>query len=480
MRPRSFNPFRLNLLAQFTLVGAGLTVLIALFLALILARQIEERTLDQASLNATEDAEILIGPLLKPSDLVGELPAERYREIDRALQPLLNRHAVVRVKLWNRDDTVIYHSDLPDLVGQRYPHDDERDAALQGRVTSGISKLDKEEHVFERGIHEELLEVHAPIRLAGSDEVLGVYELYSDVVPLRQQIAYAQRTAGAVVAIGFVILFLGLYSLVSRASRLLEAQATENARLAVAASRAEVLEELNELKSEFVSTVAHELRTPLTYLQGYSELLLSRQDTPPERQRRWLEIMNDETKRLSDLITELLDLSRIEQGRIEVHPRPLDLRSLVEERVALFRVQSEAHRLHAEAEEPLPIAWGDPQMLVRVIDNLLSNAIKYSPEGGNVTVHVQPDDDAVRVSVADEGIGIPEDQLTRIFDRFHRVDSQATRGVSGFGLGLSIVKASVELSGGRIWVDSAPGKGSVFNFTVPVIPAEKKTPVATA
>jgi signal transduction histidine kinase len=344
---------------------------------------------------------------------------------------------------------------------------------LRGRVTSEISSLDKEENRFERGTYHELLEVNAPIRLAGDDQVLGVYEFYSDLAPLRAQIDQAQRTVWSAVAFGFAILYLALFSLVRRASRTLQRQAAENARLAAAASRTAALEELNLLKSEFVSTVAHELRTPLTYLQGYSELLVTRPETPVERQRHWLRIINDETKRLNGLITELLDLSRIEQGRVEVHPQPVDLRTLVDERIALFRVQSEAHRLAAETDQAVPAAWADPQMLTRVVDNLLSNAIKYSPAGGDVTDRLQPDGDSVRVSVQDQGLGIPSDELPRVFERFHRVDSQATRGVSGFRLGLSIVKAGIELSGGRIWVDSEPGKGSIFSFTVPVARSEQ-------
>jgi signal transduction histidine kinase len=229
----------------------------------------------------------------------------------------------------------------------------------------------------------------------------------------------------------------------------------------------ETAEAANRAKSALLANVSHELRTPLTYVQGYSELLLTRTNVPAERQRHWLRVMNEEAKRLSDLITELLDLSRIEQGRLDIEPQAIDLVDLVEERLALFRERSAAHRLRAEVAAALPEAWADPRLLVRILDNLLSNAIKYSPDGGEVVVRIDRDEKALAVSVRDEGVGISPEELDNVFERFHRVDAPETRGVSGFGLGLSIVKASVEQCGGAIRVASAPGRGSIFTFTVP-------------
>ncbi|MBI4180780.1 MAG: PAS domain S-box protein [Chloroflexi bacterium] len=225
--------------------------------------------------------------------------------------------------------------------------------------------------------------------------------------------------------------------------------------------------EIEQMKSDFVSIVSHDLRTPLASIQGFTELLLSR-DVPPERQREWLQLVQNESRRLGVFIDDLLDISRIEAGRVNLKPEALDLTTVVTERLSVLQSTLKGHQLQEQLPPDLPRVRADLNRLERILDNLLTNAIKYSPDGGEIMVSAQRDGDWLQVNVSDQGIGIPEDKLETIFGRFIQLESFRTRERGGIGLGLAIAKASVELHGGRIWVESKLGKGSIFHFTLPI------------
>jgi signal transduction histidine kinase len=230
------------------------------------------------------------------------------------------------------------------------------------------------------------------------------------------------------------------------------------------------LRELDQAKSEFLSVVSHELRTPLTALQGFSELLL-RSALPPDRARRCLVYLHTEACTLGRIVGELLDLSRIESGRpIELRPELVDLAALIERNVELFAGEHREHRFRWTASGPEVALRADPDALDRMVKNLLSNAVKYSPRGGEVCVSARPAEDQpgmIELAVEDDGVGIPADQLPRIFDKYVRVPHPETAAARGLGLGLSLVKALAEAHGGRVEVESLPGKGSRFRLLLP-------------
>ncbi len=260
--------------------------------------------------------------------------------------------------------------------------------------------------------------------------------------------------------------------------------AVENARLTLRQERfaeelAEKVEaattrlrELDQAKTEFLSVVSHELRTPLTALQGFSELLL-RSTLPPEKAHRCLVYLHTEACTLGRIVGELLDLSRIEAGRaLDLHPEPVDLDALLERNVELFATEHRQHRFALTRTAPGLALHADPDALDRMMKNLLSNAVKYSPRGGRVIVSASPAPDRpgmVEVAVEDDGVGIPAEQLPRIFDKYVRVAHPETTAARGLGLGLSLVKALAEAHGGRVEVDSLPGKGSRFRLLLPEV-----------
>jgi signal transduction histidine kinase len=245
-------------------------------------------------------------------------------------------------------------------------------------------------------------------------------------------------------------------------------------RLDAEATRAEEMSEANRLKSEFISVVSHELRSPLTYVLGFSEILAER-DLPAERTRYYAAEMYRESRRMLQLVNDLLDISRMELGRYSVEQQPLRLGHEIDQILRNAAPTTDKHELVGDCPEAF-VVWADPMRLWQVLQNLVSNAIRYSPAGGQIRVEARIEEgvtDAdgrqmVRIAVSDQGIGIPDADRARIFEKFYRVDSELKARVRGSGLGLSICQAIVESHGGRIWVESEVGRGSSFVFTMPL------------
>jgi len=230
------------------------------------------------------------------------------------------------------------------------------------------------------------------------------------------------------------------------------------------------IQEANRLKTEFVSMVSHELRTPLTSIQGYAELLLEDERIGGE-ERESLTIVRKNADRLLGLINDLLDLSRIEAGRVDLHRTTLDLARLISEVARSLRPLIEAKRqqLKLDLGDALPAVWADANRVTQILTNLISNAHKYTLVDGSITVAARPDDGFVRVDVSDTGIGLsPEDQA-QLFTKFFRAHDRLPQAIGGTGLGLVITRLLVELHGGRITVRSAPGQGSTFSFFLPEV-----------
>ena len=232
--------------------------------------------------------------------------------------------------------------------------------------------------------------------------------------------------------------------------------------------------EVDRLKSEFVATVSHELRTPMTSIRGYVDILLmGAAGALNENQTHFLGIVKNNTERLNILVNDLLDISRIEAGRVTLAPQSLDLRDVAEDVLAdLLRRSQEENKPMAfalDAAKNLPRAQGDAERIRQVMGNLVSNAYHYTPENGQITVRITTTDSEVQVDVVDTGVGIPVEDQGRIFDRFYRGEDPLVLATPGTGLGLAIVKQLVEMHNGHIWLKSdGLGKGSTFSFTLPL------------
>jgi PAS domain S-box-containing protein len=225
------------------------------------------------------------------------------------------------------------------------------------------------------------------------------------------------------------------------------------------------LEELNRLKTEFLSTAAHELRTPLTSIQGFSEILLTRK-LPEDRAAYFLNLINSQARQLGSLINDLLDLSRLESQRhLSLELQPVNVQELLNETLTPFIETSPLHDFQVKGPQVWPSVIADRFRLGQVLNNLISNAVKYSPKGGTITIHGKVAEGSLRVSIQDQGIGLTREQQTHLFEKFYRADASNT-GILGTGLGLSISKLIIELHGGRIWVESEYGSGTTVHFTL--------------
>lgn len=231
------------------------------------------------------------------------------------------------------------------------------------------------------------------------------------------------------------------------------------------------LRRLEQMRKDFVANVSHELRTPLTAIQGFAETLLTGALEDKNNNRRFVEIIGHHAARLARLSNDLLKLSQIEAGKLNADFQPVDLKLLVDSSVEAASAAAANKNLTVAASKSavhLPRVRGDANLLKDVLRNLLDNAIQYTPPGGRVEVSAAAHDGFAVLTVADTGIGIPQSDQPRIFERFYRVDAARSREVGGTGLGLSIAKHIVEAHGGRIWVESIVGSGSAFHFSVPL------------
>ena len=252
------------------------------------------------------------------------------------------------------------------------------------------------------------------------------------------------------------------------------ALALKNLQLAENAREVAALKKIDRLKTELLSTVSHELRTPLSSIKGYATTLMEHAAVlSPEESREFLEIIDSESDRLDELIRNLLDMSRLEAGVLRIDREPTDLSEVA--RACMRRVQrhTERHQLLLEWETD-QLVDVDPSRIAQVMNNLMENAVKYSPDGGEIVTAAQVQGAMLQVSVADQGVGIPQRDLDRVFDRFHRVEGEISKRVGGTGLGLAISQHLVKAHGGKIWVESRLGRGSTFYFTVPLTRMEAR------
>jgi signal transduction histidine kinase len=296
----------------------------------------------------------------------------------------------------------------------------------------------------------------ASVRPTTHDEVGQLTEVFNDMTKALKERDLASAKA---------------YQQLKHLAHSLEQRVQHRTQLLQEANRR--LQELDKLKSEFVSTVSHELRTPMTSIKGYVDNILDGlTGALTERQSYYLNRVKSNVERLTRMINELLDLSTIEAGRVELQLGDVRLRELITDVVEGFQGMAQQKRLTLRTQQPDEHAAirGDRDKLHQVLTNLVHNAIKFTPTGGEVRVESKVRDDGyLLIEVIDTGCGISPHELDKVFEKFYRGESGSPDD-SRWGLGLAIAKSLVKLHGGRIWAESTPGQGSRFYFTVPIEP----------
>ncbi len=239
----------------------------------------------------------------------------------------------------------------------------------------------------------------------------------------------------------------------------------------------EELRRSEELRREFVANVSHELRTPITSIRTYAETLTASEDIPRDMEENFLHVILNESDRMTKIVQDLLELSKFDAGKIKISFKKFNITQSIQDvyDAVLLDAQKSGHEMSLEIENELPEIYGDSSRIEQVIMNIISNSIKYTPEGGKISVSGRAEDDEVFITVRDNGIGIPEEDIPRIFDRFYRVDKARSRETGGTGLGLSIAQEIISRHNGRIEVESKLNEGTAVTIVLPAGEADKRT-----
>jgi len=320
--------------------------------------------------------------------------------------------------------------------------------------------------------------------LAGKSIRVGLPQLFDDTTPDAESAPASPQTRSQIsVPIRRGKEVVGVLNLESTQPHAFSAAEFESAirladHAATAIANARLYEEVkraNDAKSEFVSIVSHELKQPMTSIQGYTDLLVKGTvGSLSDIQQQFLGKVRSNVGRMSTLVGDLLEISRIETGRLKLDIKPVSMEDVIDATLSSAQGQLEARQqqLDVTLSEDLPMVMGDRDRLIQIMTNLIGNANKYTPPGGHIAVSVQPKSDGapgvVLCAVRDTGIGISEEDQAKLFTKFFRAGDPAVREMPGTGLGLAITKSLIEMHGGEIWVESRVGKGSTFAFTVPV------------
>ncbi|WP_270180797.1 ATP-binding protein [Alkalihalobacillus sp. CinArs1] len=233
--------------------------------------------------------------------------------------------------------------------------------------------------------------------------------------------------------------------------------------------------EVDEMKNEFVSTVSHELRTPLSSVLGFTELMISK-DLKPEKQKRYLKTIHKEASRLTVLINDFLDIQRMESGKQMYEKTAINLKPIVSDVLESYIETYKTHRFNIEDTSDHHEILGDTDKVTQLLNNLISNAVKYSPEGGEITLRFEEKNGMIHLHIEDEGLGIPDEAMSHLFEKFYRVDNSDRRQIGGTGLGLAISKEIATAHGGDLTVTSSLGQGSTFTISLPILGKEMDTP----
>ena len=358
------------------------------------------------------------------------------------------READARLTIVGRDGRVLLDSQADAAHMENHGNREEIQAALRNRMGSSTRQS------ATTGVN--YLYVAVPIPA-------GALRLAMPLSEVNQQVNSIRRRMLGLTVLAFLPAFLTAVFFARHLQRAVQQLAREHTEL----------ERLERIRKDFVINVSHELRTPLAAIQGYTETLLDGALEDRANNMRFLGIIRQNAERLANLTADLLTLSRIELGRQNLQMASCDLLRIVEEAFDTVRPMADKKRIRLAIQTgPGPAqAYCDSEAMYQVLVNLLDNALKYTPEGGSITVGAEPTaGGAIEVFVRDTGVGIPAEDVERLFERFYRVDKARSRELGGTGLGLAIVKHLVRAHGSDVRVESALGQGSTFFFTLPAGP----------
>jgi signal transduction histidine kinase len=473
-RPGLVGTFALASLVAFAGIGVAITVLTN--------RQVIRAQELDAQYHAQFVTDSLLSYRLEGMNFARPIHGKAYRVLDRFIRSRVLMDPVLRVKLWNLKGTIVY-SDEPRLVGQGFAGEPDEEAR-RGKVVSEITDLADPENQFERRLAPKLFATYVPLYTShkpGSGHPDAVVELYQDYGSVEAIATSLTRNRIITLGAGLVLLYVVLLPIVLGTSRrlrrqnqLLEDQAgtlrEQARRLERLLSREQQavaeLRTLSQMKSDFVAVASHELRSPLTAILGYVKTLRRPEFEADQTARReFLGAIERQGERLLRLVNNLLTTALVENRAAAAEISQFEIGPLVEEVKEGFHAGS---RIQVSIPEDLPALASDRVRVGEILANLVDNALKYSPDEAQVEVGARGLDGNIQLWVLDRGVGIPPEDIDRIFERFYQTDQSITRRFGGVGLGLHLVRELAGSLGGRVDVESIPGAGSTFTVTLPV------------
>lgn len=456
----------------FIFVGVIIFTAIGYSLISFIGPAITNFVLEQQKLNPVVFANRLAAEFLSPRDF--ELPItsetiERFENFANHLQIT----GLVRLEVANRDGIILY-SDKEDLIGQRFPLEEGFKKALRLQSTAEIRFFDSKDPHHEHGVQPgEGLLISVPITFGDSKEVVGVVTIHSRAGFLLQAVEQIRNAIilRVVLSVTLLLLILSIVTIIIVRQVNLK-EATER--------QLKHSEELARAKDEFVALASHQLRTPPSIISWYAEMLISEEvGGLNEEQKQYLKEIYQANNRMIKLVGDFLNISRIESGSMIIEPEPTNLCDVAENIIKEFTelITEKKMLIERHYDKDLPLLSVDRSIMTIIFENLISNAIKYTPPGGKVEVAIRKAAPNIEIEVRDNGYGIPKKDHDKVFTKLFRGDNIKTKVAEGTGLGLYLVKSTVEQAGGAVRFESEEGKGSTFYVTIPLSGMLRKTGV---
>jgi signal transduction histidine kinase len=454
-----------RLLLRFALYAGAVLLAAGLAIAWLVNQEVANRAERAVESQGRAIVSANLDSRLRPSDFTAPVSPARRAALDELFRHGILTAGVVGGRLVSPRATITYAANHR-LIGAKVQQHAELAQVLSGSVKRHVTRTD----TWHGQRNLKVLRVIVPVRLKGSSGAIGAVVLDQDYRAVAVSIDDARGRLALILTLALLALYISLFPILHRVTRQLAGQnrrLREDGELLTAQN--DRLRELDRLKDEFISLVSHELRTPLTSIRGYLELL--REDGKlDDDQLRYLGIVDRNSERLLDLVSDLLFLAQVDAGKLNFELRPVDLEALVADCVEASLPAAAAKEIELTTSmQELPVELqGDPARLAQVLDNLVSNALKFTPSGGRVEVSLGAVDGVAIVEVSDTGVGLAEDEQDHLFERFFRSSRASENAIPGTGLGLAIAKTIVERHGGRIRLESAVEVGTTVRVELPL------------
>ena len=455
-----------NLVKKFSLYSILIILLLGVVLNLVISYKIENMVIERtkyttASMVETHAMNHYLIDMIKDNEN-DSIEGKKFFEI---FYKSFKTDEIIRIKIFNTNGTILY-SDEERLIGQTFQDNLDLNEALKGSIEVEINRgLNKKENIYERQNFSSLMEIYVPIK-NDSDQIQGVVELYQVLDDIDRGIYNMQLTVAIIIFLGLGLLYFSLIWIVKDASATILKQN-------IALHKAyEDLKSIDIMKNHFINTMSHELRTPLNSIIGFSGLLKQKiMGELNEKQEKYLDNILVSGQHLLTLVNGILDVIKIDAGKLELVIGKIPVNNAIDENIEHIRSKAQAKKvtISKDIDPQLEFIEADKEKLSQILLLLLDNAVKFSKaEGGAIKIIVEKTGNMAQFSISDNGIGIKEENLEKLFQVFQQLDSGFSRNYQGAGLGLSISKKLVELHGGKIWAESKYGEGSTFIFQIPI------------